>query len=127
MNELHITDTSTNGTTIHARQYDSETGWTVEVAGNPKLSKALLATDAEQQQGYDSTVVHATTEQLIMFLATAAGYRVKLQKRQKRQYSPEHRAALAERLRNLNPTRNAILVDVSAQDSTFLRDMAHCP
>lgn len=97
--EFHITDGSTNGATIHARQFDEGTGWTVEVCGNqPKLSKALLATGATQRTGYDSLVVDANTEQLIQFLAQASGYRCKLAKKQKRQYSDEAKVAMRERL-----------------------------
>ena len=117
MSEFHIIDSSTNGATIHARQFDDETSWTVEVSGNqPKLSKQLLSTGATQRTGYSSLVVDASTEQLIMFLAAATGYRCKLAKKQKRQYSEETKARMAERLRNLHPMRNAFHKDISAQD-----------
>ncbi len=117
MNEFHIIDSSTNGDTVHARQYDNEVGWTVEICGDhPKLTRQLLATGAVRRPGYTSFVADASVEQVIQFLASASGYRCKVQKKVKRQYSPEHRAALAERLRNLHPTRNAIFTDISAQD-----------
>lgn len=112
MEELHITDGATNGATIHARQFDSEQLWTVEVCGSqPKLSKALLATGATQRPGYDSLVVDASTEQLIMFLAAATGYRCKLAKKQKRQYSPETLSAMRERAADMRKSldKNAVL------------------
>ena len=116
MEELHITDFSTNGNVIHARQYDSEQGWTIEVCGNqPKLSRQLLATGASQRTGYDSLVVDARTEQLIRFLAEASGYRCKLAKKVKRQYSEETKLRKAEQLRSVTPVRNAFYRDVLSQ------------
>ena len=117
--ELHIYDGATNGETIHARHFDEETGWTVEVCGNqPKLTRQLLATGATRRPGYASLVVDATTEQLIQFLAAAAGYRCKLQRKVKRQYSPETLAAMRERASAMRKThdKNAVLSGVPAQD-----------
>lgn len=111
MNEFHIYDTATDGNRIHARQIDDEIGWTIEVTGDPKAARQLVASGAEPIESpyADSALYQATTEQLIGFLAQVSGYRCKLAKKVKRQYSPEHRAALAERLRKIHPLRNAIL------------------
>lgn len=118
MNEFHIYDGATGGDTVHARQYDNEVGWTVEISGDPKLSKALLSTGATQRPGYTSIVADASTEQIIMFLAAASGYRCKLAKKQKRQYSPEVLAAMQRRASAMrkSPCRNAVFTDISAQD-----------
>lgn len=95
MEETHIV-----GGEVHARRYDSDTGWVVEVAGNqPKATRQLLVTGATRRTGYDSVVADATTEQLIQFLATYSGYRVKLAKRVKRQYDEATKARMAERLK----------------------------
>ena len=118
MEELHILDGATNGNTVHARQFDEETGWTVEICGNqPRMSKQLLATGATQRTGYDSLVVDASTEQLIQFLAEASGYRCRLAKKQKKQYSPETLSAMRERASVMGKSngRNAVLSMVSAQ------------
>lgn len=112
MEELHIYDGATNGATVHARQFDTESNWTVEVCGNqPKMSKQLLATGATQRPGYDSLVVDASTEQLIMFLASACGYRCKLAKKQKRQYSPETLSVMRQRAEDMRKSldKNAVL------------------
>ena len=96
MDELHITS---NDGVMHARQYEGETTWAVEIAGHaPKLARQLLATGATQRPGYDSVVADASTEQLISFLATANGYRCKLAKKKRRQYSEDAKAAMRERL-----------------------------
>ena len=112
MSELHIYDGATNGNTIHARQFDTESNWTVEVCGNqPKMSKQLLATGATQRPGYDSVMVDASTEQLIQFLAAASGYRCKLAKKQKRQYSPETLSVMRQRAEDMRKSldKNAVL------------------
>ena len=115
MEELHIYDGATNGNTIHARQFDGAQGWTIEVCDQPKLARQLLATGATQRPGYDSVMVDASTEQLIVFLAAACGYRCKLQKKIKRQYSEETKLRKAEQLRSVTPVRNAFYRDVLSQ------------
>ncbi len=112
MSELHILDGHTDGNRHHIRQYDEESYWTVEVVDDKRAIKHLATIGAEpvENRYADSALYRLDTEQLIGYLAQISGYRVKLAKKVKRQYSPEHRAALTERLRKIHPTKNAILV-----------------
>ena len=112
MSELHILDGHTDGNHHHIRQFDEELFWTVEVVDDRKAIKYLATIGAEPVEARyaDSALYHLDTARLIGYLAEISGYRVKVSKKQKRQYSPEHRAALTERLRKINATKNAILV-----------------
>ena len=112
MSETHILDEETSGNHHHIRQFDEELFWTVEVVDDRKAIKHLATIGAESAENRfaDSALYRLNVEQLIGYLAEISGYRVKLAKKQKRQYSPEHRAALTERLRKINATKNAILV-----------------
>ena len=112
MSELHILDEETDGTRHHIRQYDEEPHWMVEIVDDRKAIKHLAGIGAEPVEARyaDSALYRLNVEQLIGYLAEIGGYRVKVTKKQKRQYSPEHRAALTERLRKINSTKNAILV-----------------
>ena len=112
MSELHILDGHTDGNRHHIRQYDEDSYWTVEVVDDKRAIKHLATIGAESAENRfaDSALYRLDTAQLIGYLAQISGYRVKLAKKVKRQYSPEHRAALTERLRKIHPTKNAILV-----------------
>ena len=112
MSELHISDEATDGNRHHIRQYDEEPYWMVEIVDDRKAIKHLASIGAEpvENRFADSALFRLDTAQLIGYLAEIGGYRVKVTKKQKRQYSPEHRAALTERLRKINATKNAILV-----------------
>ena len=112
MSELHILDEETSGSRHHIRQYDEEPHWMVEVVDDRRAIKYLATIGAEPVEARyaDSALYHLDTAQLIGYLAEISGYRVKVSKKVKRQYSPEHRAALTERLRKINATKNAILV-----------------
>lgn len=112
MSELHILDEVTDGTRHHIRQYDAEVFWAVEVIDDRRAIKYLATIGAEpvENRYADSALYRLDTAQLIGYLAEIGGYRVKISKKVKRQYSPEHRAALTERLRKINATKNAILV-----------------
>lgn len=112
MSELHITDEQTEGEQHHIRQYDDEAKWVVEVIDDRKAIKYLSSIGAEpiENRYADSLVYRLDIEQLIGYFAEISGYRAKVTKKVKRQYSPEHRAALTERLRKINATKNAILV-----------------
>ena len=112
MSETHILDEATDGNRHHIRQYDEESYWTVEVVDDKRAIKHLATIGAlpVEARYADSALYRLDTAQLIGYLAEISGYRVKVTKKQKRQYSPEHRAALTERLRKINATKNAILV-----------------
>jgi len=112
VSELHISDEATDGNRHHIRQYDEEPYWMVEIVDDRKAIKHLASIGAEpvENRYADSALYRLNVEQLIGYLAEIGGYRVKVTKKQKRQYSPEHRAALTERLRKINATKNAILV-----------------
>ena len=112
MSEFHITDEQTEGERHHIRQYDDETTWIVEVIDDRRAIKHLASIGVEpiESRYADSLTYRLDTEQLINYLAVVGGYRVKVAKKVKRQYSPEHRAALTERLRKMSATKNAILV-----------------
>ena len=112
MSELHILDEATGGSRHHIRQYDEEPHWAVEVIDDKRAIKHLVTIGAEpvENRYSDSALYHLDTAQLIGYLAEIGGYRAKVSKKVKRQYSPEHRAALTERLRKINATKNAILV-----------------
>lgn len=112
MSELHILDEATDGNQHHIRQYDEEPHWMIEVIDDRRAIKHLASIGAEpvENRYADSALYRLDTAQLIGYLAEICGYRVKLSKKVKRQYSPEHRAALTERLRKINATKNAILV-----------------
>lgn len=112
MSETHILDEATDGSRHHIRQYDEEPHWMIEVIDDKRAIKHLATIGAEPVEARyaDSALYRLDTAQLIGYLAEISGYRVKLVKKQKRQYSPEHRAALTERLRKINATKNAILV-----------------
>ncbi len=122
MSELHILDEETSGNHHHIRQFDEELFWTVEVVDDRRAIKYLATIGAEPVEARyaDSALYHLDTAQLIGYLAEISGYRVKVSKKVKRQYSPEHRAALTERLRKINATKNAILVWFSAQTAAFV-------
>ena len=112
MSELHILDEATDGNRHHIRHYDEESFWMIEVIDDKRAIKHLARIGAEpvENRFADSALYRLNVEQLIGYLAEIGGYRVKVTKKQKRQYSPEHRAALTERLRKINATKNAILV-----------------
>ena len=112
MSELHILDEATGGSRHHIRQFDEEVFWAVEVVDDKRAIKYLAGIGAEpvENRYADSALYRLDTAQLIGYLAEISGYRAKISKKQKRQYSPEHRAALTERLRKINATKNAILV-----------------
>ena len=112
MSETHILDEATDGNRHHIRQYDEETYWMVEIVDDRRAIKHLATIGAlpVENRYADSALYRLNVEQLIGYLAEISGYRVKVTKKVKRQYSPEHRAALTERLRKINATKNAILV-----------------
>ena len=112
MSELHILDEATDGNRHHIRQFDEEVFWAVEVVDDKRAIKHLATIGAESAENRfaDSALFRLDTAQLIGYLAEIGGYRAKVTKKVKRQYSPEHRAALTERLRKINATKNAILV-----------------
>lgn len=120
-NEFHITDSDTGGNIVHIRRYDDEVRWLVEIIGNPKVVKKFAATGVEvQRNSDDSTLFNADTEQLIQFLALMGGYRCKVAKKKKKQYSPETLVAMRERASNLrkNNDKNAGFAVDFSQNST---------
>lgn len=125
--EFHITDSSTDGDTIHIRRYDEDTLWIVEAAKQPpKIQRRLLASGAivQESKHADSLVCIATTAQLIYFLAAVTNHRVKLTKKVKRQLSEATKEKLREHLANLRALQNATPHDDANSESDFSSDMA---